>query len=105
MLLLNILTECNCAGIKESNMGKRANLKRHKPKSNKDKRVAMRSGMGNVEEDYDSEDDSEFEDELEELGYAEYYENVKQKQAATPGFMTAIGEPTPNSPKSPRSPR
>ena len=78
LLLLNILTECNCAGIKEANMGKRAGLKRHKPKSNKDKRVALRSGMGNEEEDYDSEDDSEF-DELEDLGYAEYYENVKQK--------------------------
>jgi hypothetical protein len=53
LLLLNILTECNCAGIKERNMGKRAGLQRHKPKSNKDKRKSLRSGMGNDEE-YDS---------------------------------------------------
>ena len=87
-------------------MGKRAGLVRHKMKSNKDKRKQLRSGMANEEEDYDSQDDSEF-DGMEELGYAEYYESVKQKQANTPGWMTAIGEPTPNanSPKSPRSPR
>lgn len=109
LLLLNILTECNCAGIKEANMGKRAGLNRHKPKSNKDKRKALKAGMGNSEEDYDSEDDSEF-DEFEELGYAEYYENVKEKQANTPGFFAATGygvdETTPHSPKNqPRSPR
>jgi len=34
-------------------MGKRAGLQRHKPKSNKDKRKSLRSGMGNDEE-YDS---------------------------------------------------
>ncbi len=78
LLLLNILTECNCAGIKEANMGKRAGLKRQKPKTKKDKRVALRSGMGNKEKNYESDDNSEF-DELEDLGYAEYYENVKQK--------------------------
>ena len=59
ILLLEILAQCACSGINESDLGKRAGLlKDKKGKNAKKKRRALRSGMGNDESDYDAEYDS-----------------------------------------------
>ena len=59
ILMLEILQQCSCAGIAESHQGKRFGLPTDKKMSNKKKRRALRSGMGNEEGDYDDEYDSE----------------------------------------------
>jgi hypothetical protein len=64
ILLLEILNQCNCAGMREMDLGKRAGLFSSK-KNKKGKRKALRSGMGN-DESYGSSDDSdEFSDAVE----------------------------------------
>lgn len=56
ILMLEILSQCACAGINESDLGRRAGLSRDKKgKGGKKKRRALRSGMGNEEEDYGEE--------------------------------------------------
>lgn len=70
ILMLEILSQCACSGINESDLGKRAGLLREKNKKNaKKKRRALRSGMGNEESDYGDEYDSQedYGSELEEL--------------------------------------
>jgi hypothetical protein len=70
ILLLEVLSQCACSGINESDLGKRAGLIREKNKKNaKKKRRAQRSGMGNDESDYDDEYDSQedYGTELDEL--------------------------------------
>ena len=59
ILLLEILSQCACSGINESDLGKRAGLLRDKKKNTKKKRRALRSGMGNDESDYGEEYDSQ----------------------------------------------
>jgi hypothetical protein len=59
ILMLEILQQCSCAGIAEAHEGKRFGLPTDKKMSNKKKRRALRSGMGNEEGDYDDEYDSE----------------------------------------------
>ena len=60
ILLLEVLSQCACSGINESDLGKRAGLLRDKNKKNsKKKRRAVRSGMGNDESDYGNEYDSQ----------------------------------------------
>ena len=59
ILLLEILAQCACSGIGESDLGKRAGLVRDKKKGMKKKRRALRSGMGNDESDYGDEYDSQ----------------------------------------------
>ena len=59
ILLLEVLSQCACSGINESDLGKRAGLLRDKKKNAKKKRRALRSGMGNDESDYGDEYDSQ----------------------------------------------
>jgi hypothetical protein len=74
ILLLEVLSQCACSGINESDLGKRAGLMRDKNKGKgKKKRRALRSGMGNDEDDYDEEYDSQ-ED------YGSELENLKAKK-------------------------
>lgn len=68
VLMLEILQQCQCAGILERDLGKRAGLSNDLKKGKK-KRRAARSGMGNDESDYgdyDSEHDYYFEDDEDE---------------------------------------
>lgn len=53
--MLEILSQCACAGINESDLGRRAGLAKDKKGKGKKKRRALRSGMGNDEEDYGEE--------------------------------------------------
>jgi len=62
MLLVELLTMCNCTGIQERDLASRSGLKNEKKKGGKYKRRALRSGMGNEEADYDDEYDSEFDE-------------------------------------------
>lgn len=94
MLLVELLTMCNCTGIQERDLASRSGLKNEKKKGGKYKRRALRSGMGNEEADYDDEYDSEF-DEFEEMGYAAYYETTKK----------GLGDRTAGEPEGPKSPR
>lgn len=55
ILMLEILSQCACAGINESDLGRRAGLAKDKKGKGKKKRRALRSGMGNDEEDYGEE--------------------------------------------------
>ena len=77
ILLLEILAQCACSGINESDLGKRAGLLGGKKggKGIKKQRRAMRSGMGNDESDYGDEYDSQ-ED------YGSELEALKAKRAA-----------------------
>ena len=54
ILILEIISQCACTGIREQDLGRRAGLNLGK-KNLKKKRRALRSGMGNEEEDYDDE--------------------------------------------------
>jgi hypothetical protein len=68
IMMLEILQQCQCAGILERDLGKRAGLS-NELKKGKKKRRAARSGMGNDESDYgdyDSEHDYYFEDDEDE---------------------------------------
>jgi len=56
ILLLEILNQCNCAGMRSTDLGRRAGLYDSKKKGAKGKRKAARSGMGNEESEYGSED-------------------------------------------------
>lgn len=55
ILMLEILSQCACAGINESDLGRRAGLSKDKKGKGKKKRRALRSGMGNDEDDYGEE--------------------------------------------------
>jgi hypothetical protein len=56
ILMLEILSQCACSGINESDLGRRAGLSRDKKGGKgKKKRRALRSGMGNEEDDYGEE--------------------------------------------------
>lgn len=89
--MLEILSQCACSGISESDLGRRAGLSRDKKGKGKKKRRALRSGMGNDEEDYgeeygSSEDGSVLdlpvaEDANDEYGeyYGEYDDEVEQE--------------------------
>lgn len=84
ILMLEILSQCACAGINESDLGRRAGLSKDKKgKGGKGKkRRALRSGMGNEESDYGDEYDSEEYDDLpiaEEEG-DEYYEEEEEAE-------------------------
>lgn len=82
ILMLEILSQCACSGINESDLGRRAGLTSSKKGKAKKKRRALRSGMGNDEEDYgdeygSSEDGSVLDlpvAEADDDGYGEYYE-------------------------------
>jgi uncharacterized protein YxeA len=84
ILLLEILSQCSCAGIGEQDLGKRAGLFKDAKGMAKKKRRVRRSGMGNEddseaydaydeEEDYDSEvsEEEDSESEYDEEDYEE----------------------------------
>lgn len=82
ILLLEILSQCSCAGIGEQDLGKRAGLFKDAKGMAKKKRRVRRSGMGNEEdseaynaydeeEDYDSEVSVSSEEEDSESEYDE----------------------------------
>lgn len=57
--MFEILSQCACAGINEQDLGRRAGLNMAKKNNAKKKRRALRSGMGNEEDSYGDEYDSE----------------------------------------------
>lgn len=59
ILMFEILSQCACAGINEQDLGRRAGLNMAKKNNAKKKRRALRSGMGNEEDSYGDEYDSE----------------------------------------------
>ena len=85
ILLLEVLQQCQCAGILERDLGKRAGLS-NELKKGKKKRRAARSGMGNDESDYgdyDSEHDYYLEDDdgeesEEEQEEGDYYDEEEE---------------------------
>lgn len=88
IMMLEILQQCQCAGILERDLGKRAGLS-NELKKGKKKRRAARSGMGNDESDYgdydsehdyyleDDDDDEESEEEEEE---GDYYDEEEESE-------------------------
>ena len=86
ILLLEVLQQCQCAGILERDLGKRAGLSNDLKKGKK-KRRAARSGMGNDESDYgdyDSEhdyylEDDDHEESEEEQEEADYYDEEDEE--------------------------
>tara|TARA_B110000305_G_scaffold236798_1_gene298842 strand:- start:391 stop:885 length:495 start_codon:yes stop_codon:yes gene_type:complete len=59
ILMFEILSQCACAGMNEQDLGRRAGLNMSKKNGAKKKRRALRSGMGNEEDSYGDEYDSE----------------------------------------------
>jgi len=99
-MMLEILQQCQCVGILERDLGKRAGLS-NELKKGKKKRRALRSGMGNDESDYgeyDSEHDYYFEDdadaspsEEEEVEEEEYYDEEEEEESETYESVDAKG--------------
>jgi hypothetical protein len=96
ILVLEVLNQCNCFGLREQDLGKRAGLYEadgKKKQKGKDKRREFRSGMGNEEssygdESYDSEDE-----------YFDEGDDEKPKPVVKPPVIRKPPTPEPSSPE------
>jgi hypothetical protein len=90
ILLLEILSQCSCTGISEHDLGKRAGLYKDIKGKGKKKRRVKRSGMGNLEGDYDDEADGDYDDELYQQSSASSIEEESSEEE-----IIEISEPEP----------